>query len=262
MLLVVDIGNTNTHLGLCLDGKVEKAWHMRTNPTANSGEVVSAIRAELPRGTDKRITAAAVASVVPQSDSMWWAVLQKTFRLHPVWVTAKLPLGIEIRYKPTKNVGADRIANAVGGFKKYGGPLIIIDFGTAVTLDVIDAKGNYIGGVIGPGIQLTMNALHAGTALLPKMKLKEALQDPDKVLGQDTVSAMRSGIVFGFCGMVREIVERLKEEQGFNENVAVIATGGNSEAITKRLPFVKVTDPNLTLDGLCEIHARVHGKIS
>ena len=256
MLLVVDIGNTNTHLGLCLEGKIEKAWNIPTSPKGGPRALMQAVRAGIPAKGDRRIDGACVASVVPDMDSLWWTVLEKTFRVHPVWVTSKLPLGIEIRYKPVTGVGADRIANAVGGFKKYGGPLIIIDFGTAVTCDVIDAQGNYLGGVIGPGIGLTLSALHSGTSLLPKIELR----DPPHVLGQDTASAMRSGIVVGFSGMIKEIVQRLKEELHFGSDLQVIATGGFSEAITKQLPFVEHTDTLLTLEGLCEIYTRVSQK--
>ncbi len=254
MLLLVDIGNTHTHLGLSLDGaKVEKTWDMQTSPKARPEDLVAEIRKQIPRGVDKHIDGVAVASVVPAMDSLWWNVLERKFRLKPVWVTTKLPLGIEIHYKPASGVGADRIANAVGGFKQYGGPLIIIDFGTAVTFDVIDATGNYLGGVISPGIGLTIRALHEGTALLPKIEIRE----PVSVLGRDTVSAMRSGIVIGFCGMIREIVERLKSELNFGAELKVVATGGYSEPITKQLPFVSHTNPLLTLEGLCEIYRRI-----
>ena len=257
MLLVVDIGNTNTHLGLCLEGKVEKAWDIPTSSQGGPRTLMQAVRAGIPPKGDRRINGACVASVVPAMDSLWWTVLEKTFRASPVWVTSKLPLGIEIRYKPASGVGADRIANAVGGFKKYAGPLIIIDFGTAVTFDVIDAQGNYLGGVIGPGIGLTLSALHRGTSLLPKIELRNP---PPHVLGQDTASAMRSGIVVGFTGMIKEIVQRLKAELHFGDELKVVATGGYSEAITKQLPFVSATNPLLTLEGLCEIHARVSRK--
>ena len=253
MLLVVDIGNTNTHLGLCLQGKIEKAWDMPTSSKGGARDLVEAIRREIPRGAGNRIEEAAVASVVPGMDSLWWEVLGKKFRLRPVWLNHKLPLGIEIHYKPASGVGADRLANAVGGFTRYGGPLIILDFGTAVTFDVIDASGNYLGGVITPGIGLTLKALHEGTALLPKIQIRETTT----VLGRDTVSAMRSGIVVGFCGMIREIVERLKGELGYGPNLKVIATGGYCEPITRQLPFVSDTNPLLTLEGLCEIHRRV-----
>ena len=253
MLLAVDIGNTHTHLGLCLDGKIEKAWDIPTSAKGGSPCLVDDIRSQIPRGAGKRIEEAAVASVVPGMDALWWEVLEKKFRLRPVWVNAKLPLGIEIHYKPAGGVGADRLANAVGGFTKYGGPLIILDFGTAVTFDVIDATGNYMGGVIAPGIGLTLKALHEGTALLPKIEIRET----PTVLGRDTVSAMRSGIVVGFCGMIREIVERLKQELSFGPELKVIATGGYCEPITKQLPFVSATNPMLTLEGLCEIHRRI-----
>ncbi len=249
MLLVVDIGNTHTHLGLCVDGKVEKAWDIATSSKGGPAELIRGIKAQLP-ARQGHITSAAVASVVPNMDALWWNVLEKSFRLKPVWVTSKLALGIEIHYKPASGVGADRIANAVGGFKKYGGPLIIIDFGTAVTFDVIDNHGNYLGGVISPGIGLTIEALHKGTALLPKIELKE----PSTVLGKDTVSAMRSGIAVGFTGMIKEIVARLKSELNFGEDVKIITTGGYSEPITKHLGFVAYADPLLTLEGLCTIH--------
>ena len=251
MLLVVDIGNTNTHLGLCQEGRIEKTWDTPTSVKIGTQGLLREIQRHLPRGA--RVSGACVASVVPDIDSLWWSVLQKKFRLEPVWVTAKLPLGMEIRYKPVSAVGADRIANAVGGFKKYGGPLIIVDFGTAVTFDVIDAQGNYIGGVIGPGIGLTIQALHEKTALLPKIELKQPL----KILGENTVSAMQSGIVVGFCGMIKEVVEGLRRELHHLKEFKVVATGGYCEPIAKQLPFLTEVNPLLTLEGLCEIYERV-----
>ncbi len=252
MILLVDIGNTNTHLGLHFEGKIQKTWDMATAPKALPEDLAKAIRQKLPR--EALLDGAAVASVVPAADALWWNVLQKKFRLNPVWVTHKLPLGINIEYKPPSGVGADRIANAVGGFKQYGGPLIVVDFGTAVTFDVIDIAGNYMGGVIGPGIGLTIEALHRGTALLPKIELREI----PNVLGHDTVSAMRSGIVTGFCGMIKEIIARLQKELGFGDECKIVATGGYSEVITKQLPFITDTNPSLTLEGLYEIHSRIH----
>ena len=251
MLLVVDIGNTHTHLGICQDGKIQKNWDIPTLPNGGPLFLVQSIQKNVPRRAGL-IQGAAVASVVPKMDSLWWTVLEKKFRLSPVWVTSKLPLGIQIHYKPPGGVGADRIANAVGGFKKYGGPLIILDFGTAVTFDVVGENGDYLGGVIAPGIGLTIEALHRGTALLPKIELKE----PVTVLGRDTVSAMRSGIAVGFGGMIKEIVARLKSELGFGDSVRIVTTGGYSEPVTKQLGFAAHADPLLTLEGLCEIYSR------
>ncbi len=256
LLLLVDIGNSTTHLGVSLDGKIEKTWCIPTSSKGGAPALMKNVCDNLPRRGERYLDGAAIASVVPAVDALWWEVLQKKFRLQPVWVTSKLPLGIKIHYKPEGTLGADRIANAIGGFKKYGGPLVVADFGTGVTVDVVAENGDYLGGVIGPGIQMVLKALHEGTALLPPVEFRL----PSKVLGQDTVSAIRSGAVMVVCGMVKEAVHRLRIELNYKKPVKVVVTGGYGELMAPSLPFVTDVNPMLTMEGLCEIYRRVREK--
>ena len=153
---------------------------------------------------------------------------------------------MKIDYPKPKLIGADRLANAAAVAKLYGYPAIVVDFGTAVTFDIISASGAYIGGVIAPGLEAMTNFLYQRTALLPKLSLKE----PQRAIGKSTLDAMRSGAVFGYRGLVREILARIKAEQFSRKKVAVIATGGYARLIASKLPEVALVHPHLTLEGL------------
>lgn len=163
-----------------------------------------------------------------------------------MWLTPKIELGVGIDYPNSKEIGADRLANAVAVATFYGCPAIVVDFGTAVTFDIVSAQRKYIGGVIAPGLEAMTNFLYRRTALLPKLSMKE----PRSAVGKSTIEAMRAGAVIGYRGLVREIIARIKAERFPRQKVHVIATGGYADLIAKRLAEIDSVHPNLTLEGL------------
>lgn len=185
-----------------------------------------------------------VSSVVPAKNS---AISKAAHTKAPViWLTCKRELGITIDYPKPESIGADRLANAVAVAQLYGCPAIAVDFGTAVTFDVVSKKRSYIGGVIAPGLEAMTNFLYQRTALLPKVSLKE----PRRAVGKSTLESIRSGVVFGYCGLVQGILARIKAEQFSRRAVAVVATGGYARLIARQLPELGIVHPHLTLEGL------------
>ncbi len=184
-----------------------------------------------------------VSSVVPAKNS---AILRAAGKVNVLWLDWKLKLGVEIDYPNRQSIGADRLANAAAVTALYGFPAIVVDFGTAVTFDIVSEHRAYIGGVIAPGLEAMTNFLYRRTALLPKLSLKE----PRRAIGKSTIQAMLSGAVFGYRGLVREILAQVRAEQFPHKKVHVVATGGYSRLIARRLPEVDVVHPNLTLEGL------------
>ena len=183
-----------------------------------------------------------VSSVVPKKR----AVVVAARKTGILWLSSKLRLGVGIDYPARKTIGADRLANAAAVAKLYGCPAIVVDFGTAVTFDIVSKKRAYIGGVIAPGLEAMTSFLYQKTALLPKLSLRE----PRRAVGHSTVSAMRSGAVFGYRGLVREILGRIKAEAFRSGAVHVVATGGYARLIGGQLPEIQAIHPNLTLEGL------------
>jgi len=163
-----------------------------------------------------------------------------------LWLDWKVKLGVAIDYPKPQSLGADRLANAAAVAELYGWPAIVVDFGTAATFDVVSEARSYIGGVIAPGLEAMTNYLYQRTALLPRLSLKA----PNRAVGKSTVEAMRSGAVFGFRGLVREILAQIKTEQFSHKKVTIVATGGYARLIAKQLPEVAVIHPHLTLEGL------------
>ncbi len=184
-----------------------------------------------------------VSSVVPAKNS---AILRGAGKVNVLWLDWKLKLGVEIDYPNRQSIGADRLANAAAVTALYGFPAIVVDFGTAVTFDIVSEHQAYIGGVIAPGLEAMTNFLYRRTALLPKLSLKE----PRRAIGKSTIQAMLSGAVFGYRGLVREILAQVRAEQFPHKKVHVVATGGYSRLIAQRLPEVDMVHPNLTLEGL------------
>ena len=163
-----------------------------------------------------------------------------------LWLDWKLKLGVTIDYPKPESIGADRLANAVAVTELYGWPAIVVDFGTAATFDVVSEERSYIGGVIAPGLEAMTNFLYQRTALLPRLSLKE----PRRAVGKSTVEAMRSGAIFGYRGLVREILTRIKAEQFSRKKIAIVATGGYSGLVASQVPEVAAIHPHLTLEGL------------
>jgi type III pantothenate kinase len=184
-----------------------------------------------------------VSSVVPAKNS---AIVKAAGKTDVLWLDRKLKLGVEIDYPKPQSIGADRLANAAAVTALYGYPAVVVDFGTAVTFDIVSGRRAYIGGVIAPGLEAMTNFLYHRTALLPKLSLKE----PRRAIGKSTIQAMLSGAVFGYRGLVREILARIKAEQFSHKKAHVVATGGYARLIARRLPEIDVVHPNLTLEGL------------
>jgi len=191
----------------------------------------------------RKIDIFVVCSVVPTKNGV---VRKAAKRSKILWLTPRLQLGVGIDYPNPKKIGADRLANAAAVADLYGSPAIVVDFGTAVTFDIVSAQRNYIGGVIAPGLESMTSFLYQRTALLPKLSLKE----PRSTVGTSTIDAMRSGAVIGYRGLVREIIARIKAERFPREKVHVIATGGYADLIAARLREIDAVHPNLTLEGL------------
>ena len=184
-----------------------------------------------------------VSSVVPKKNRVIEQVAGKTKVL---WLTPRLKLGVGIDYPKPQTIGADRLANAAAVCALYSFPAIVVDFGTAVTFDIVSDRGTYIGGVIAPGLEAMTNFLYQRTALLPKLSLKE----PRRTVGRSTIQAMLSGAVFGYRGLVREIVARIRAEQFPGKKVHIVATGGYAQLIARELPEIDAVHPHLTLEGL------------
>ena len=192
----------------------------------------------------RKVRQVVVSSVVPAKNSAISRAVGK--KAKTIWLDWKLKLGLGIDYPKPQSIGADRLANAVAVAELYGFPAIVVDFGTAVTFDIVSERRTYVGGVIAPGLEAMTNFLYQRTALLPRLSLKE----PRRAVGKSTIEAMRSGAVFGYRGLVREILERIRSEQFPREKVYVVATGGYARLIAGRLPEISVIRPHLTLEGL------------
>lgn len=246
MLLCVDIGNTNMVLGLYRGPELLTHWRISTDHRKMPDEYGILLLNLLARSgiKVKDIDGIALASVVPPVTDVFLEMLQEYIGIEPLVVGAGVKTGVPIRYDAPRDVGADRIVNAVASFRTYGGPVCVVDFGTATTFDAISARGEYLGGAIAPGIRLAAEALFQHTAKLPRIDL----QRPAHAIGANTVEAMRSGILFGYVGLVEGMVNRFRLELG--PDMRVIATGGLAEVIARETQVIESVDPWLTLKGL------------
>jgi type III pantothenate kinase len=233
--LLVDISNSFVKLAFATTERVGKSMRLPTNKLT-----ASAVRRIL-RG--RRVGAIVVSSVVPTKNKAITAAAGST---RVLFLNPKLDLGVGIDYPAPKSIGADRLANAAAVTQLYGAPAIVVDFGTAVTFDVVSADGDYVGGVIAPGLEVMTNYLYQRTALLPKLTLRE----PPRAIGKTTRDAMMSGAVFGYRGLVREILARLTAENFPKRKPHLVATGGYAQLIGCKLPEIEAVHPNLTLEGL------------
>jgi type III pantothenate kinase len=252
MILVVDVGNTNIVLGLYQGKELQNHWRISTNRSATSDEYGILILNLFGHASIKAedIEGIIVSSVVPPINSALEHTFEKFFHITPMFVGPGIKTGLNIRYENPREVGADRIVNAVAGVHLYGSPLIIVDFGTATTFCYIDEKGEYIGGAIAPGIGISTEALYQKAAKLPRIELVK----PKSTVGRTTVTSMQAGIIFGFAGQVDGIVGRIREE--FRTNPKVIATGGLAELISGESRTIEAVNPQLTLLGLRIIYER------
>jgi type III pantothenate kinase len=246
MLLAIDVGNTHTVLGIYDGPRLAADWRIAslTHRTADENWLTIksfCLEARIPPDT---ITGVGISSVVPDLTDIFEAMARKFLKVEPITVNAALDLGFRNHYKDPTAVGADRLCNAIAGFAKYGGPLIIIDFGTATTYDVISASGDYLGGVITLGLESAASELHRRAAKLPKIEL----HFPSTVIGRETVTSMQAGIMFGAVDAIEGIVRRIREELG--AEAKVIATGGLSAVIAKHTGIISAVEPSLVLDGI------------
>ena len=252
MLLVFDIGNSNIVLGAYKGEQLFRHWRISTDRQKTGDEYGLLINNlfEHHKLNVKDIQAIIISSVVPPLVVPISKMCKRYFNIEPLIVGPGIKTGIRLKYENPREIGADRIVNAVGAYEKFGGPLIIIDFGTATTFCAIDDNGDYLGGAIAPGIGISTEALFQRAAKLPRIELVT----PKSVICRNTVASMQSGIIFGFTGQVDEIVRRMKEELG--KDAKVVATGGLANLIAKQSKAIDIVEPFLTLDGLYILYKR------
>ena len=254
MLLVLDVGNTNTVLGVFAKSETDESryerlvanWRVATNQTETVDEYGVLFRNLFAMDSIEvhGITGIVISSVVPPLDSVLRQVCERYFHTKPLFIEPGVKTGMPVLYDNPAEVGADRIVNSVAAFEKYGGPCISVDFGTATTFDCVSAKGEYIGGVISPGIGISAEALFGRTARLQRVDIRK----PARVIGTNTVNSMQSGLYYGYLGLVDGVLELLLAEMG--AECKVVATGGLAGLFSDGSKYIKAVDDFLTLDGL------------
>ena len=252
MLLAVDIGNTNIALGV-FDGKdLIQNWKIRSDreKTSDEYEIILLNLLSLARIGAETINSAIISSVVPPLTPVFESLCQHLLKVNPLIVGPGLKTGMPILYENPQEVGADRVVASVAAFEKFGGPAIVVDFGTATTFDAISANGEYLGGSIAPGIQISAEALYLKTAKLPRIEIKK----PRNAVGRTTVSSMQSGLYFGYIGLIANIIKEISKELG--EDIKIIATGSFASQIHPDCESIEHLEPLLVLEGLRIIHDR------
>lgn len=246
MLLTIDIGNTNVTLGLYEGSKLGARWRLATDHNRMADEYGLQILGLLQHSgcSPRQLDGISFASVVPQITSRVLQACQQYLHKEAFVVDSEVKTGIKILYDDPKAVGADRIVDAVGALTLYGGPLCIIDFGTATTFNAITAAGEYLGGAIAPGIGIALDALVSRTSKLYRVELRK----PPSVIGRNTTHALQSGLVFGYVSLVEGMVARFRRELG--DDMKTVATGGLVEIISPETKAIQITNPWLTLEGL------------
>lgn len=256
VLLVADIGNSNLVLGVFDGTRLVGSWRLTSRPIRTADEYAVLVAGILQRGgiESTSLHDAMVASVVPQLDRPIGQALQALVGQPPHFVGPGIKTGISIRYDRPQDVGADRIVNAVAALESAQRACIIVDFGTATTVDAVAADGRYLGGAIAPGIEVSLEALSGSTAKLPKVDLAR----PRTTIGQNTAQSIQAGVYFGYLGLVEGLVQRVRSElaSATDGEIRVIATGGVSETLSADLPIIDEVDTNLTLRGLQLLYAR------
>jgi len=246
-LLTLDLGNTALTAGVWEEGSLIEDWSLPFSPESFTARLTLL---EQEGGIDGAI----LASVVPRQTDSILSICSQVLGIDCLVLDSNTPTGLKILYRYPKKVGADRIANAVGAYHFYGGPVIVADFGTAITFDVVSNNFEYLGGVIAPGLKISTQALFNRAALLPEVEISI----PGTVLGKDTGGAIRSGVFWGTLGLVERIIQELKQELGWGNETKLVATGGNSALILSRSSLIKNIDPHLTLRGLYLIAKKIY----
>ena len=246
MLLAIDVGNTNVTFALYDGERLAADWRVTSHGDRTADEMAVELRQLFAlRGLELDIvTGVVISSVVPNLNQALLEASRRYLKCEPVMVGPGVKTSVRIRAENPKEVGADRIANALAAFTKYGGPIVVIDFGTAVTYDAINAEGDYLGGAIAPGVEISLEALVSQTAMLRRV---EPIA-PDSVIGRNTVTSIQSGLVWGFVAQVEGMVSRMVAELGGTAHV--IATGGQATLVAGLTNVIEKTDPLLTLEGL------------
>jgi type III pantothenate kinase len=252
MLLVVDVGNTQTHFGTFRGAELLQHWRFATVRESTADELGAKLANLLAlRGVSfDDLDGSIVSSTVPQLGAEWCQVGERYLGHETLVVGPGIRTGMPIRYENPREIGADRLVNAIAAFDRVGDACVVVDFGTAITFDPVSHEGEYLGGVIAPGVEISMEALTERAAALPKIDLVE----PRTLIGKTTVDAIRSGVVYGYAGLVDGILRRLREEMG--AETATIATGGLAAAIVPYTGEIDEVDDLLTLTGLRLIHER------
>ncbi|MCA9520367.1 MAG: type III pantothenate kinase [Myxococcales bacterium] len=252
MLLSIDIGNTNIVLGVFSGDELLHHWRLQSHVGRTSDEYTMLVWQLLHASEvdHKAIGGAIIASVVPPLQEVFVALVESFLGLEPMIVGPGIKTGMPILYENPREVGADRIVNAVAAFEEYKQGLLIVDFGTATTFDAISPRGEYMGGAIAPGIGISMDALFRATAKLPRVEFSI----PKRVIGRNTVTSIQSGIVFGYTGLVDGIIDRMEQEAAFP--LRVVATGGHAQSIASLSRRIEIVDPLLTLKGLRLLYER------
>ena len=246
MLLAIDIGNTNIILGMFEDKELRATWRIATGIHRMADEYAVILLSLLrQQGLDAPdVTEVALCSVVPPLTAVFEELCQQYCHVSPLVVRAGVKTGVRIRMDNPAEVGADRIVDAAAAHHLYGGPVIIVDFGTATTFDTVSREGDYLGGAIAPGLSTAAESLYIQAAMLPRVELTR----PERAIGTNTIAAMQSGLVFGYVGLIEGIIARIQQELG--EKARVVATGGYAELIAKETSVIDVVNTDLTLIGL------------
>jgi len=256
MLLAVDIGNTHTVFGVFRNDQLITEWRIVSAQVRPADEIRQTLEKQF-RGAGisvSELDGVGISSVVPNLTGLFETLARKHLNIEPVIVSAALDLGFKIHYKDPMTVGADRICNAIAGYRKYGGPLIVIDFGTATTYTVVSSEGDFLGGAIALGLQSSADTLSARTAKLPKVDLRF----PESAIGRDTIAGIQAGVMMGMVDSVEGMIRRIRSEIG--QQAKVIATGGLASTISKQAKMIEACEPSLVLEGVRMIHERVKRK--
>lgn len=252
MLIALDVGNTNTSCGIFIEDKLIATWNLATisNRTADEYGILIQQLLSLANLKKEEVEAICISCVVPPLLPPLEEMAEKHFKLRPLVVMPGIKTGMPVLYENPQDVGADRIANSIAAYQLYGGPVIVVDFGTATTFDAITKSGEYMGGAICPGITISADALFEKTAKLPRVEIRE----PPNVIGRNTIHSIQAGLFYGYISLVEGMLKRIRAALG--RKSYIVATGGLAELISKEVKLINKIEPHLTLHGLKILYKR------